>query len=222
MKRTVICFAIFVLASGMLVSQSINLKIGVFVPQLDSDLWRINMENLTLAKSDLVNVVYGGEYEGYLNRNLSFTLEIGGYSKTIYAQYRDYEREDGSPIFQNVSLRIVPVEAGVKFYPAGHRGRLNPFVGLGGGLYVWTYQQFGEFINFQDMSVSEGFAETRRFALGLHARAGLVYRFQSRLGVSLEGKYQYLKGRLSENFEDFEPLDMSGFAVNAGIQFFFR
>ncbi len=221
MKRTIVGLAIFALAAGTLLSQSINLKIGVFVPRLDSDLWRINMENLTIAKSDLVNVTYGGEYEGYLSRNFSVALEIGGYAKTLYAQYRDYEHADGSPIYQNVSLRIVPVEAALKYYPAGHRHRLNPFVGLGGGLYVWTYQQFGEFVRFPELTTQEGFAETRRVALGLVGRAGMVYRFQPRLGVSLEGKYQHLQGRLSEYFQDFEPLDMSGFSVNAGIQYYF-
>lgn len=221
MKPTIVALAILALASATLFSQSINLKIGVFVPRLDSDLWQINMENLTFGKSDLVNVTYGGEYEGYLSRNLSVALEIGGYSRSVYAQYRDYEHADGSPIRQNISLRIVPVEAALKYYPFSHRQRLNPFVGLGGGLYIWTYQQFGEFVLFPELTVREGFAETRRVALGLIGRAGLVYRFQPRLGVSLEGKYQHLQGRLSEYFQDFEPLDMSGFSVNAGIQYYF-
>jgi len=221
MKRIAVCLAIFGLLSGLLGSQSINMKIGLFIPELRSDLWEINLENLTFDRPDMVSVVYGAEYEFYLNRYLSLAAEVSSYAKTVYAQYREYEFADGSPIFQNISLRIVPVEASLKLYPMGNRNRLNLFIGAGAGVYAWTYQQSGNFINFEDDSVSKGFAETRRFAFGLNSRIGLSYRFQQRLGLSLEGKYQYLQGKLSRNFEGFDPLDMSGLTVNAGIMFFF-
>lgn len=222
MKRIVILAALIGLASGALFSQSLNMKIGVFVPQLESDLWQTNIENLTFDKSDMVNVYYGAEFEGFLNRNSSFTVEIGSYTKTQYAMYRDYEYDNGAPIYQNVSLRIVPIEAGLKFYPMGHRSTLNPFIGGGVGLYSWTYQQWGDFIDFGDFSIYEGNAETKRFSVGFFGRVGFVYRFIAQAAISLEGKYQYLKGHLSGNFEGFEPLDMSGFQVNAGINIFFR
>jgi hypothetical protein len=222
MKRMAVWLAVFGLMSGILCSQSIHLKIGLFVPRLQSDLWEISQENLTFERSDMVNVVYGGEYEFYLNRNFSLAAEVSSYAKTVYAQYRDYEFEDGTPIFQNITLRLVPVEAGLKFYPMGHRNRINLFIGAGAGVYAWTYQQSGYFINFQNDSISEGFAETRRFAFGLNSRIGLAFRFQQRLGFSLEGKYQYLRGKLSRNFEGFDPLDMSGFLVNAGVTLYFN
>ncbi len=221
MKRIVLSLAIIGFVSGCLFSQSVCMKIGVFAPRLESDLWQINMENLTFGKSDLTAVYYSGEFEYYFNRSASVSVEIGSYSKSVFAQYRDYEFDDGSPIYQDISLRIVPVEATLKYYPTGHRHSLNPFIGAGAGVYAYTYQQSGSFINFEDGSVTDGMAETRRFAFGLNGRAGLAFRFQSRLAILLEGKYQYVKGSLSEYFEGFESLDLSGFAVNAGIQFFF-
>ena len=222
MKRIVVWLAILCLGSGMIYSQSVNLKLGLFFPRMNSDLWETNLENLTLSKSDMVNTFYGGEYEFYFNRHASFSLEIGSYARTVYAQYRDYTFQDGRPIFQDISLRIVPIEANLKVYPMGHRSTLSPFIGIGGGVFAWTYQQWGDFINFQDDSIYEGFAETRRFAFGLNGRIGLVYRFHSRLGIALEGKYLYLRGRLSEYFQGFEPLDMGGFAANVGINLYFR
>jgi outer membrane protein W len=221
MKRIAVWLAGFGLMSGLLGSQSIHLKIGLFIPALQSDLWTINQENLTFDRADMVNVVYGGEYELYIARRFSLSAEVGGYAKTVYAQYRDYEFEDGSPIFQTITLRVVPVEANLKYYPIGHRNRLNPYAGIGAGVYAWTYQQSGDFINFEDNSISAGLAETRRFAFGLNGRLGLAYRFQQRLGILLEGKYQYLQGKLSRNFEGFEPLDMSGFLIHAGVTFYF-
>jgi hypothetical protein len=211
-----------VLASGLLLPQSVNMKIGVFIPQMRSDLWEINLENLTFSRADMVNAYYGAAYESFLNRRSSFTLEFGSYNKTVYAQYRDYVYENGDPIYQDISLRIVPIEAGFNFYPSGHRRVLNPFIGVCAGIYAWTYQQMGDFINFTDDSINEGFAETKRIGFGFSGRAGFVYRFMANVAFGLEGKYQYLRGRLSEYFEGFEPLDMGGFSVNASLNIFFR
>jgi hypothetical protein len=222
MKRMAVWLAVMCLGMGALFSQSVNLKLGLFIPQLRSELWDVNLENLTFSKSDMINAYYSGEYEFYFDRHASFSVEVGSYTRTIYAQYRDYTFEDGAPIFQNISLRIVPVEANLKYYPMGHRYAIFPFIGVGAGVYAWTYQQWGDFINFEDDSVNEGLAETRRFGFGLNGRCGMVFRFHPRLAFTLEGKYQYLKGHLSENFQGFNQLDMGGFTVNAGINVYFR
>src|SRR4030066_2395882 len=98
MKRMLIIMVVFGLGSGILISQSMNFKIGMFVPQMRSDLWEINLENLAFSKSDMMNAYYGVEYEAYLNRYSSFSLEIGSYDRTVYSQYRDYTYLNGDPI----------------------------------------------------------------------------------------------------------------------------
>ncbi|MBN2346474.1 MAG: hypothetical protein JXO51_08780 [Candidatus Aminicenantes bacterium] len=222
MKRMAIGLAVSALCSLAAFAHSMNLKFGLFVPSLQSDLWEVNLQNLTFDKADMINTYYAGEYEMFLGRNASLSFEIGSYTRNVYAQYRDYTFENDAPIFQNISLRLTPIEANLKFYPMGHRYRVFPFVGAGVELVAWTYQQWGDFINFENDSVNEGFAESRRLAVGLNARAGLVFRFQSRLAFALEAKYQHVKGRLSEYFEGFAPLDLGGFSANASINFYFR
>jgi len=222
MKRMAIWLIVVGLASGMLISQSVNLKVGLFVPRMQSDLWDINVENLAFAKSDMMNAYYGAEYEVYLNPLSSFSLEIGSYAKTVYSQYRDYTYQNDDPIFQNITLRLTPMEANFKIYPLGRRYRISPFFGVGAGVYAWTYQQWGDFINFEDDTVNEGFAETKTFSFGFNGRLGIVIRFHSRLALALEGKYQYLKGRLSGYFEDFDLLDLGGFTANFGVNIYFK
>jgi hypothetical protein len=222
MKRMAIWLTVFGLGSGILLSQSVNLKIGLFVPRMQSDLWDINLENLAFSKSDMVNAYYGAEYEMYLNRYTSFSLEIGSYARTVYSKYRDYTFQNGDPIFQNISLRLTPVEANFKVYPLGHRSRVFPFFGAGAGVYAWTYRQSGDFINFEDNSINNGVAETKTFSIGFNGRLGLVFRFHPRVALALEGKYQYLKGRLSGYFEDFELLDLGGFSANVGVNIYFK
>ncbi|UCH97734.1 MAG: outer membrane beta-barrel protein [Candidatus Aminicenantes bacterium] len=204
-------------------AQSINFKIGVFHPAMDSDLWETNMDNLAFTKQDMRDAYYGIEYEHFLNRFISFALEGGVYDNEHFSFYRDYEYEDGSPIYQNLALRIISAEADFKLYPLGHRQRFCPFLGGGAGMYFWKYEQWGDFINFESGTVDEDeYAETSTYTVGFNAKAGFVARFSRNWGVLLEARYQHVKGELSSFFEGWEKLDLSGFTFSIGINFFLR
>lgn len=221
MKRTILLLVVLGLGSGILHSQSLNLKIGLFIPSMQSDLWEDNMRNLAFNQSDMPNAYSGVEYEFFFNRYTSFSLEIGSYKKHVNTQYKDYTYQDNSPIFQSLSLRITPVEANIKLYPLGNRHMISPYFGAGAGLYAWTYQQYGDFVIFPAGNIEEGFAETKTFSFGFNGRAGLVFRLLPAVALALEGKYQYLRGRLSGYFEGFELLDLGGITATLGVNVYF-
>ena len=222
MKKTALTFLAVWLGSMALAAQSYNLKIGLFLPSLKSDLWQINRENLAFKKSDMNNAYFAFEYEYFLNRSSSLSLELGSYNRILYSEYKDYEYDNGTPIYQNLSLRITPVEVTYRFYPVGHRRVFIPYLGVGGGVYFWRYAQWGEFIDFETGDVNEGNAVTRAATLGFSARAGFILRLQRSLGIAFEGKYQYLRGRLSDYFEGFNQLDLSGFTATIGVNVYLR
>ncbi len=212
------------LLSGIsfLPAQSVNFKIGLFSPTLGSDLWDVNKENLFFSNEDMLDIYYGLEYEHFIGRNLSLSFEAGNYEKTVYSQYRDYEFDDGLPIFQNLYLSISGIEVNIKIYPMGHRKIFNPYFGAGAGVYLWEYEQWGDFIDFETWDVYEGYGNTKTYSAGFNFKSGFVFRFRRHMGISFEAKYQYLKGELSTLFEGFEKLDLSGISLNVGLNLFFR
>ncbi|MCP5047998.1 MAG: porin family protein [bacterium] len=226
MKKLSLLTMVFFMISGLAMNthaQSLNFKIGLFQPSLQSDLWEINMENLAFEKQDLQGRYFGVEYEHFLGKNLSIALEGGYYSKEHYSLYRDFEYDDGSSIFQNMALEIFVMEVDFKFYPMGHRTRFFPYFGAGGGVYRWKYEQWGDFIDFEDNTVMEDeYLESSAYTPGFNAKAGFVLRPSRQLGISVEARYQSVKGELSSFFEGFEKLDLSGFTVTAGIHIFVR
>jgi hypothetical protein len=221
MKKLALTILSILLVFGMaFADQALSLKIGLFQPALSSDLWDINIENLAFSKQDMLDLYFGGEYEFFLGSR--FSISFGGetYNKTIASQYTDWEYDDGTPIYQSLSLRITSFEANLKLYPMGYRAKIYPFLGAGAGIFAWRYAQWGEFINFDDMSVSEGYAETNTYTLGFSGLAGIGIRLNRSTGLFLEVKYLYLKGKLSSFFEGFEKLDMSGLKYNLGFTLF--
>lgn len=223
MRKLIFTIMLVAFLSTYLSSQSVNFKLGLFYPTLDSDLWDINKENLAFSNQDMIDGYFGIEFEKFFSKAFSVSIEAGHYEKEHYSQYSDYEYEDGEPIFQNIALDISSLEIDFTFYPMGHRKQFNPYFGAGVGIYHWTYTQWGDFINFEDLSVSEDeLAESSTYTPGFSAKAGFVYRFRRSLGVSVEAVYQYLKGPLSSYFQGFEALDMSGLRFNLGIHWFLR
>ena len=217
-KLLVIISLIFVLNGALLQAHSLNLKIGLFKPALNSDLWEINIENLAFDKRDMMDMYFGAEYEFFLNKVVSLAFEGGFYQKTVYSLYKDWEYEDGTPIYQNLSLSIYSFELNFKLYPLGNRKGFFPFLGAGAGIYAWQYEQWGDFINFEDMSVTQDvYADTDTIDLGFNAKAGIGYRFNRIVGIIFEAKYQYIRGQLSSFFEGFEKLDIGGLTFNLGL-----
>ena len=221
MKKFSLLIVLIVSAGLMpLSSQSVNMKAGVFIPSLQSELWNINRSNLTFDKADMVDVYYTAEYEQFINKALSLGLEGGIYKQEIFSAYKDFVFEDNSTIEQNIALRITSLELNIKLYPLGIRKTVYPYISAGPGVYFWKYEQWGYFIDTIEGTVDEGFADTSRVALGFNARAGIVARIGKATGLSFEAKYLYLKDELSELFQDFDKLDMRGLTFNFGIHFF--
>ncbi|MEN8222920.1 MAG: hypothetical protein ABFR36_06635 [Acidobacteriota bacterium] len=221
-KKNIFLILVLLLSAAIVSGQSLNFKIGFFTPSLDSDLWEVNKENLYFSNDDMKDLVYSVEYEHFMGKHFSLTMEAGTFEQTVYSQYRDYEFEDGSPIYQDLYLSISGIEANIKIYPLGHRKIFNPYVGAGVGIYFWEYEQFGDFIDFTTWDVYEGYGYTETYSAGFNFKGGFVFRFRRHMGISFEAKYQYLKGQLSTLFEGFEKLDMSGLTLNIGLNLFFR
>lgn len=222
--KKIMLVLLMILMGGVLSvnAQSVNFKLGVFYPGAASDLWDLNFENLAFGQKDMMGTYFGAELELFMGRNFSLALEGGRYKREIYTVYSDVEYDDGTPINQDISLGITTLEADIKIYPLGHRKEFNPYIGGGFGLYFWKYYQGGEFVDFLENVVYEGEAYTDRITPGFNAKAGFVYRLRRSIGVSLETKYTYVRGELSELFEDFETFDLGGFTFTVGIHFFLR
>lgn len=220
MKRFLILTSI-ILISSQLFADSIKLKLGQFSPSQESDLWDINRQNLYLEKKDFEGSFVSVEWEVFVKRNLSFSLEIGTYSQQLETSYRDWEYEDGSPIYQSLSLSIIPVEASFKFYPGGAHRPVAPYFGGGLGIYFWKYVQEGDFIDFTTWDVFSGSYETNTSGIGTNISGGISWRISRSIGFFGEAKYVFFKDALSSDFQGFEKFDLSGLHLLVGISIWY-
>lgn len=198
------------------------LKGGVFYPQAKSDLWDINFENLLLKKKDLRTEQLFFEYEYSVNPNFGVSFQVGAIGrKSVDTEYRDYEQGDGTAIAQTIAYEIVPIELNFRFYPVSKRHQVFPYIGGGVGLYRVKYEQYGEFIDFDQGETYDGDFQDEATHLGANAFVGLAVRPTKNFAFGIEGRYLYLKADLGTEFEGFDPLDLSGPSLSAFVGFFF-
>ena len=156
---------------------------------------------------------------------------VGGFEfarKTVQSEYRDFVDNDLRPIEQETQLDQNLLTGSLRFAltPRGTRAgsyawvpsRFTPYVGAGGGMMWWRFQQIGDFVDFQDFGVfpdtfrSDGLAPTG------HLFGGADVQLYKRLSLSVEGRYVWASGTLDEDYVGFEPIDLVGVPLLGGFQ----
>ncbi len=202
--------------------QKINLGIGYFSPRgIDSRSERdVLLENSTFLTFDIGEIggaMFNGEYLFGLSEYLEGGLGIGYTKGTTPSVYTDYIDIDGSEIEQDLTLRIVPISATLRFLPLGRYNNLQPYVGAGLGIFAWRYTENGEFVDFTDFSIfRERFVDSGT-AIGPVVMGGIVLNLGDRYGVGGEIRYQRGEGELSDDFLN-DRIDLGGITYQATLQ----
>jgi hypothetical protein len=176
-------------------------------------------------------------------------FSIDGYSRQKRGFYNDFVGEviepdvyafdygEGFLIEHVFSVSVTPIQLSLKLSPLGRRGKIIPYIGGGGGLYLWNVRLYGEMIDFSaadvfyDPNIDEfvlGYQvfdtdarEEGKFAIGFHGFAGFMFPIANRITIDVEFKYNYVDGNLTDAFIGFEPFDLGGYQVTIGVNYWF-
>lgn len=210
---------------------SISFRVGGFFPNGESDIWNENLDNLTFEMSDFNGATAGVEFNWFASRFLTVGFAIDFYRKTVGTEYRDFVDTSGASIFQDLTLEVTPITVTVKFTPLGNgspgyggeRGSpIVPWVGAGVGVYAFTYEEAGEFIDFSDLSIIDGpFIAEEETGFGVHVAGGLMVPIGLDWDVFGEARYSIVEGDLGDDFVGFDPIDLGGFSFHFGASYRF-
>jgi hypothetical protein len=159
----------FICVSSASAQQSLNLQIGGFVPagsqpnggpvinnRTDGDVLAANIDFLDFRLSDFSGFTVNGEWLFAVMPNIEAGLGIGYYSKSVPSVYADVVNSNGTEIEQELKMRIAPFSATVRWLPLGNRATVVPYVGGGLGVFMWRYEETGQFVDFRDNSIFSG------------------------------------------------------------------
>ena len=102
---------------------------------------------------------------------------------------------------------------------------VTPYVGAGAGMLTYEFLQFGDFVDVDDPSSITIFADTFR-SDGWSPSAdvfggGIDVKVWKRMYVSGEARYLWSSATPDRDFIDFDPIDLAGFKLTAGVHYMF-
>jgi opacity protein-like surface antigen len=203
------------LASGL------DLRAGAFFPRAESNLFDDDSELYTVDKDDWRGFHGGAEFSFGLGDTLELGLHLDGYGRSLHTVYRDFERPSGREITQTLKLTSVPLGFTVRFVPLGQR-RLTPYVGAGADVVFYEYEEFGEFIDFEDddLPVFDDAFISSGAAGGFHVVGGLRVPVSHDFSITGEVRYLWAKADMGDDFRGNE-IDLSGPSATVGVHLTF-
>ncbi len=214
-------------------SISIGLYGGWSMPREGSDIFDHVREEMTIQQGDFDAPLLGADLAFSLTNHLDVVLGVEGARATRHSELLDWV-EDGWPIEQTTEFGWTRLNASGRVYllDRGHTvgthawvpARWSAFVGGGGGIAWYSFEQYGDFIDYTTIDdplgpeIVTGTLRTSGNGGSLHALAGLEITLTPRL--ALRGEYRYYWGTApvdARDFRGFEPFDLAGHRATIGI-----
>jgi hypothetical protein len=217
MMRRIVVVMLGVLGAVPAVSWagSLELRGGIFVPRADSNLFRDDSELYTVEKSDWKGFTGGAEYSFQIAEHVELGFHLDGYSRTVHTSYRDFVRENGREIQQSLKLTLVPLGVSLRFVPISGRS-ITPYATVGADVVFYSYEEFGDFVNFDTLDVVDDSFISEGVAPGFHVAGGIRIPVGHDFRMTGEVRYQWAKADMADDFRG-NKLDMNGLSATVGF-----
>ena len=94
---------------------------------------------------------------------------------------------------------------------------VTPYVGAGGGMLMYQFLQFGDFIDVDDLlSIFPDTFRSDGWAPSAHVFGGVDVKVWKRMYLSGEGRYLWSNATPDRDFIGFDPIDLAGFKAYGG------
>lgn len=206
-------------------SNEIRLRVGLFEPDGSSEYWQFgeagdpNATVFTGEPSDFEDVSFGIEYVRYLGPRLGFVLGAGAWEGEEDQAYLFFEDQFGGDITHTTTVEVGTITAGFVFNLLDRNRRIVPYLGAGGGFYVWTLTEAGDFIDFGAFppEVFTTIFEDEGETFGWYWQAGVRIGVTRNWSFLAEYREHDADDDLSGDFEGFGELDLSGEELSGGF-----
>jgi hypothetical protein len=198
-----------------------------------SDVFDFVREHLTVDRSAFNMPAIGTDVAFAINPRLDVVFGFDYSQASVPSEYRSFVDNNRQPIEQTTRLKeanlggtvrvaLVPRGTGISRL-AWIPTRVTPYVGAGGGALWYEFTQTGDFIDVlsSNLAVFTDHFKSTGWTPSAHALGGLDIRVMRRSYVTLEGRYLWADAPLQRQFEDFDPIDLAGFRLSAGINVLF-
>lgn len=206
---------------------SIGFWAGYAFPSADSEIFDLTREELTVDGNDFQSAAFGVDIAYRITERFDISLGTGVAHSSTDSEFRDFVGSDDLPILQTTRLTRVPTVVTVKAY-LRDRGRAvssfvwipekwSPYLGVGGGILWYRFEQEGEFVDFDTLEIFEDVFTSEGTTPTGHVFGGVDISLTPKLVLTGEGRYSFASSELGLDFSGFDNIDLTGFQARVGI-----
>jgi opacity protein-like surface antigen len=215
----VLTLGLLALPAARASGSGLDVRLGAFFPRAESNLFQDDSELYTVEKDDWQGFSGGIEFNAAVARNVELGIHLDGYERTLDTSYRDFTTENDREIRQTLKFQVVPLGVTLRLIPTSSRVRVAPYIAVGADLFFWKYEEFGDFVDFDDPDlpiIADAFVSDG-VAGGGHAAAGVRLRVSHDFSVVGEARYQATsKVDMGDDFAG-NQLDLNGWTASVGV-----
>ncbi len=197
----------------------------------ESQIFDFTSELLTLGRRDFDAPGIAVDVGLPLTSRLDALFGFDASSTATISNYRDLVDADELEIEQETSLSQLNLSGSIELaaLPRGRAvgeyawipGRFVPYVGAGGGMLWYRFQQIGDFVDFVDFSIFSEVFQASGWTPSAHVFGGVDIGVTRRISATVEVRYRWADAPMEPDFVDFDPIDLTGVRVTGGVQFAF-
>ncbi len=219
-------------AQGPHPGHEFQFRFGGFFPAGGGTLWDDNEATFTLDESDFNDFSFGFTYVAPIHNRFELGFNLDFYDSTVRSAYRDFTDQDGFQIFHDSRLEMIPATVDFRFLPTGRyvmRGSGKeagrhvlhpvPYLGAGAGFLFWSYEEVGDFIDFDIVPNEVFFGRFVEDGLTFetHVLAGIELPMSPTWSFMAEGRYSWANDTPDGDFAGLGSLELGGFYAYVGI-----
>ncbi len=205
----------------------LGIRGGFALATAGSEIFDFSREELTLEKSDFNGGSVGVEVAFRASERVDVVLGFTASGNTTRSEFREWVGEDDLPIEQETSFRRRPFTVSARYFfsDRGRRisrfawipNRLSPYVLGGVGAMWYEFAQDGDFVDFEDLGIFTTRFQSSGWSPMAHLGGGFEMSLSPRVLMNVDGRYEFASTGLSQDFVDFDDIDLSGFQVSLGL-----
>lgn len=210
---------------------SAGVRGGWLFARAGSDWYDFVTDTLTIEKGNFNRPAIGADLGIAIGSRLEAVISVDFSQANTLSEYRDFVDNNTLPIEQTTHLHQTNVAGGVRYFLT-ERGRAIsrlawvpraavPYIGAGAGMLTFEMNQAGDFVDFVDNSIFVDRFRSSGHVPSAHIFGGVDLNVWKRLNVSLDARYLWAAGELGRDWIGFEPIDLTGARVSAGVNFLF-
>ncbi len=207
---------------------SLSIRGGYAAPRAGSDIFSFVTNELTLNKGDFGSFAVGADVSVRLTDRFDVVLSVDGSGMNRKSEFREWEDNSGNPIEQETkfSRQTYTLSGKYSLRPGGRSvGRFawvpssyTPWVSLGLGRTLYILSQDGDFIDFEKgNSVFRDSFRSSEWTTTAEAAVGVDWSLNQRFALTTQARYLSGKADLQYDYAGFDPIDLSGIGVSAGL-----